>query len=109
MCIRDSITTANTVGSISTSGGVECLQNCTGFIETGSYGYNIHGVYRYVTSANWILSEAEGARKTAKMEVKLLSRPTSDVKVKLISSDLTEATLDKYSLIFTSKNWNRSQ
>ena len=59
------ITTANTVVAISTSGGVECLQNCTGFIETGAYGYNIHGVYRYVTSANWVLSEAEGPRKTA--------------------------------------------
>ncbi|GIT07187.1 MAG: hypothetical protein CM1200mP30_08170 [Pseudomonadota bacterium] len=103
------ITTANTVGSISTSEGVECLQNCTGFIETGAYGYNIHGVYRYVTSANWILSEEEGPRKTAKMEVKLLSRPTSDVQVILNSSDSTEATLDKYSLIFTPANWNRGQ
>ena len=62
-----------------------------------------------MTSANWILSEAEGPRKTAKMEVKLLSRPTSDVQVILKSSDTTEATLDKYSLIFTPANWNRSQ
>ena len=103
------ITTTDTVGSISTSGGVKCMQNCTGFIETGAYGYNIHGVYRYVTSANWVLSEEEGPRKTAKMEVKLLSRPTSDVQVILNSSDSTEATLEKYSLIFTPANWNRSQ
>ena len=27
------ITTANTVGSISTSGGVGCLQNCTGSVS----------------------------------------------------------------------------
>ena len=43
------------------------------------------------------------------MEVNLLSRPSSDVQVILSSSDLTEATLDKYSLTFTSANWNRSQ
>ena len=44
-------TTSNTVGSISTSGEIGCLQNCIGFTDTGSYGFNIHGVYRNVTSA----------------------------------------------------------
>ena len=102
-------TTSNTVGSISTSGEIGCLQNCIGFTDTGSYGFNIHGVYRNVTSANWVLTEAEGTRKTAKMKVKLLSRPVNDVQVLLSSSDSTEATLDKYSLIFSPADWNRSQ
>jgi len=107
-------TTANTVGSISTSKGdgtvgVNCLSNCTGFIETGAYGFNIHGLYRKVTSANWMLSESPGERKTATLAVKLLSRPLSDVQVVLSSSDLSEATLDKYLLSFTPSTWNRVQ
>ena len=103
-------TTANTAGSISTAGGtVDCLDNCTGFIETGAYGFNIHGLYRKVTSANWMLSESPGDRKTATLAVKLLSRPLSDVQVILSSSDLSEATLDKYLLSFTPSTWNRVQ
>ena len=94
-------TTEDTVGTISTSGGVNCTLNCTGFTETGAYGFNSHGLYRNVTSANWVLSESDGDRKTATMSVKLLSRPSSDVVVVLSSSDLTEATLDTYSLSFT--------
>ena len=86
-------TTANTTGSISTAGGVNCLVNCTGLIETGAYGFNIHGLYRKVTSANWMLSESPGDRKTATLAVKLLSRPLNDVQVVLSSSDTSEATL----------------
>jgi hypothetical protein len=56
-----------------------------------------------------MLSESDGARKTATMSVKLLSRPTSDVEVVLSSSDSTEATLDKYKLSFTPSTWNRKQ
>jgi REJ domain. len=62
-----------------------------------------------VTSANWVLTEEEGPRKTANMEVKLLSKPTNDVEVILSSSDSSEATLDKESLTFTPANWNRIQ
>jgi hypothetical protein len=102
-------TTEETVGSISTSGGVVCSVNCTGFTETGAYGFNAHGLYRNVSSANWMLSESDGVRKTATMSVKLLSRPTSDVDVVLSSSDSTEATLDKYKLSFTPSTWNRIQ
>jgi len=102
-------TTEGTVGSISTSGAVDCSVNCTGFTETGAYGFNSHGLYRNVISANWMLSESDGDRKTATMSVKLLSRPDSDVEVILSSSDLTEATLDKYILSFTPNTWNRMQ
>ena len=102
-------TTEGTVGSISTSGGVDCSVNCTGFTETGAYGFNAHGLYRNVISANWMLSESEGDRKTATMSVKLLSRPASDVEVILSSSDLTEATLDKYTMSFTPTTWNHTQ
>ena len=70
-------TTSDTDGSISTAGGVNCLDNCTGFLETGAYGFNIHGLYRKVTSANWMLTESSGERKTATLAVKLLSRPLS--------------------------------
>ena len=87
--------TSGTAGTISTAGGVDCLVNCTGFIETGAYGFNTHGLYRKVTSANWMLSESIGERKTATLAVKLLSRPLSDVEVILSSSDLSEATLSK--------------
>jgi hypothetical protein len=102
-------TSESTVGSISTSGGVACSVSCTGFTETGAYGFNSHGLYRNVSSANWMLSESDGVRKTATMSVKLLSRPTSDVDVVLSSSDSTEATLDKYKLSFTPSTWNRIQ
>ena len=120
-------TTANTTGSISTAGGVNCLVNCTGLIETGAYGFNIHGLYRKVTSANWMLSEAPGDRKTATLAVKLLSRPLDDVQVVLSSSDTSEATLSgntltdsgelsggqlsgtKKFLSFTPSTWNRVQ
>jgi len=111
-------TTANTVGSISTTVGVDCLDNCTGFIETGAYGFNTHGLYRKVTSANWMLSESIGERKTATLAVKLLSRPLSDVEVILSSSDLSEATLSGNTLTdsgynkflsFTPSTWNRVQ
>ena len=102
-------TTSDTAGSISTAGGVDCLDNCTGFVETGAYGFNTHGLYRKVTSANWMLSESSGERKTATLAVKLLSRPLSDVQVVLSSSDLSEATLDKYLLSFTPSTWNRVQ
>ena len=102
-------TTSGTAGSISTAGGVDCLDNCTGFVETGAYGFNTHGLYRKVTSANWMLSESSGERKTATLAVKLLSRPLSDVQVVLSSSDLSEATLDKYLLSFTPSTWNRVQ
>jgi len=101
--------TTGTSGSISTAGGVDCLINCTGFIETGAYGFNTHGLYRKVTSANWMLSESSGERKTATLAVKLLSRPLNDVQVILSSSDLSEATLDKYLLTFTPSTWNRIQ
>jgi len=102
-------TTANTVGSISTAGGVDCSDDCTGFIETGAYGFNIHGLYRKVTSANWMLSESPGDRKTATLAVKLLSRPDFNVQVILESSDPSEATLDKDLLTFTPSTWNRVQ
>jgi hypothetical protein len=114
-------TTANTAGSISTAGGVDCLDDCTGFIETGAYGFNTHGLYRKVTSANWMLSESPGDRKTATLAVKLLSRPLKDVQVVLSSSDKSEATLsgntltdlpdsgDKKFLSFTPSTWNRVQ
>ena len=50
---------SGTAGTISTAGGVNCLANsCTGFIETGAYGFNTHGLYRKVTSANWMLTES---------------------------------------------------
>ncbi|RTZ89953.1 MAG: hypothetical protein DSY93_05625, partial [SAR324 cluster bacterium] len=101
--------TPGTAGSISTAGGVNCLDKCTGFIETGAYGFNTHGLYRKVTSANWMLTESPGDRKTATLAVKLLSRPLSDVQVVLSSSDLSEATLDKYLLSFTPSTWNRVQ
>jgi len=101
--------TSGTAGTISTAGGVNCLVNCTGFIETGAYGFNTHGLYRKVTSANWMLTESSGERKTAIIAVKLLSRPLSDVEVILGSSDLTEAILDKYLLTFTPSTWNRIQ
>jgi hypothetical protein len=102
-------TTDGTVGSISTSGGVGCSVNCSGFIETGAYGYNSHGLYRNVSSANWFISESEGVRKKATLAVKLLSRPISDVQVILRSSDLSEATLDKSILTFTPSTWNHIQ
>ncbi|MED5516115.1 MAG: hypothetical protein VYE65_05005, partial [SAR324 cluster bacterium] len=102
-------TSEGTVGSISTSGGVDCLSNCSGFTETDAYGYNVHGLYRNVSSANWMLSESDGERKTATMSIKLLSRPTGDVEVSLSSSDTTEATLDKYTLSFSPSTWNRIQ
>jgi len=119
--------TSGTTGSISTAGGVDCLDNCTGFIETGAYGFNTHGLYRKVTSANWMLSESIGERKTATLAVKLLSRPLSDVEVILSSSDSSEATLSgntltdsgelsggqlsgtKKFLSFTPSTWNRVQ
>jgi len=101
--------TSGTAGSISTAGGVDCLINCTGFVETGAYGFNTHGLYRKVTSANWMLTESLGERKTATLAVKLLSRPLSDVQVILSSSDLSEAILDKYLLSFTPSTWNRVQ
>jgi hypothetical protein len=56
-----------------------------------------------------MLSESPGDRKTATLAVKLLSRPLSDVQVVLSSSDLSEATLDKYLLTFTPSTWNRIQ
>jgi hypothetical protein len=102
-------TTSDTSGSISTAGGVDCLNKCTGFLETGAYGFNTHGLYRKVTSANWMLSESSGERKTATLAVKLLSRPLENVEVILSSSDLSEATLDKYLLSFTPSTWNRVQ
>ncbi|MEE3254735.1 MAG: hypothetical protein VX199_03465, partial [Chloroflexota bacterium] len=111
-------TASGTAGTISTAGGVNCLVNCTGFIETGAYGFNTHGLYRKVTSANWMLSESIGERKTATLAVKLLSRPLSDVEVILSSSDTSEATLsgntltdsgDKKFLSFTPSTWNRIQ
>ena len=40
---------------------------------------------------------------------RLLSRPLSDVEVHLSSSDVSEATLDKYLLTFTPNTWNRAQ
>ena len=102
-------TTTGTVGTISTAGGVDCEDNCSGFTETGAYGFNAHGLYRNVVSANWMLSESEGERKTATMSVKLLSRPVSDVQVVLNSSDLSEATLDKYTMSFSPSTWNKTQ
>jgi len=120
-------TTANTAGSISTAGGVNCLVNCTGFIETGAYGFNTHGLYRKVTSANWMLTESPGDRKTATLAVKLLSKPEKAVQVILSSSDTSEATLSgntltdsgelsggqlsgtKKLLSFTPSTWNRVQ
>ena len=107
-------TTSGTVGSISTSGIANweyCVINCTGFTETGAYGFNIHGLYRNVISANWMLTESQspGERKTATLTVKLLSRPESDVQVILSSSDESEATIDKKLLIFSPTNWNRIQ
>ncbi|MFL2739604.1 MAG: hypothetical protein ACJ0DJ_12675 [bacterium] len=62
-----------------------------------------------MSSANWMLSESDGERKTATMSIKLLSRPSSDVEVSLSSSDLSEATLDKYTLSFSDSTWNRIQ
>ncbi|MDP6308405.1 MAG: hypothetical protein QGG66_05635, partial [SAR324 cluster bacterium] len=102
-------TTLGSVGTISTSGGVDCSFNCSGFTETGAYGYNTHGLYRNVSGANWYLSESEGVRKTATLSVKLLSRPISDVHVILSSSDLSEATIDKDTLTFTPSTWNQVQ
>ncbi|MEC8189146.1 MAG: hypothetical protein VX059_10205, partial [SAR324 cluster bacterium] len=79
--------TEGTVGTISTRGEVTCLASCQGFDETGSYGFNTHGLYREVVSANWKLSEAEGERKNARIRVKLLSRPENEVSLFLSSSD----------------------
>ncbi|MDP6731043.1 MAG: hypothetical protein QF675_13760, partial [SAR324 cluster bacterium] len=101
--------TQGTVGTISTRGGVTCIASCQGFDETGSYGFNIHGLYREVVSANWKLSEAEGERKNARISVKLLSRPLQEVSLFLSSSDVSEVTMDAYQLTFDEGNWNRLQ
>jgi len=102
-------TSDGTVGSISTSGEVSCLENCTGFTETGAYGFNSYGLYRNISSSNLVLTESEGEQKTATLSVKLLSRPDSIVQVAFRSSDETEATVDKKVLTFTPTTWNRIQ
>merc|ERR1711991_402397 len=101
--------TEGTVGTISTRGEVTCLASCQGFDETGSYGFNTHGLYREVLSANWKLSEAEGERKNARIRVKLLSRPENEVSLFLSSSDVSEVSMDTYQITFDKGNWNRLQ
>jgi hypothetical protein len=59
-----------------------------------------------VTPTSLTTTEAGGS---ASFTVVLNSEPTGDVTLALNSSDITEGTIDKSSLTFTSANWNQAQ
>jgi hypothetical protein len=56
-----------------------------------------------------ISSSTTEAGGTATFSVSLDTQPTADVTIGLSSDDLTEGTIDKSSLTFTSVNWNTPQ
>lgn len=46
---------------------------------------------------------------TIKFQAQLRSKPSADVTVPVVSSDVAEGTVDKVSLVFTAANWNQPQ
>ena len=56
-----------------------------------------------------VVTEANGANKTATFTVVLTSQPTAGIAIALSSSDSTAGTVSPSSLVFTAGNWNVAQ
>ncbi|HEX8550226.1 MAG TPA: NosD domain-containing protein [Abditibacteriaceae bacterium] len=101
----------DTIADEASAGAISRLRIWDGALTPAQVGA-LDGNPRYgagivVVAAN-PLATTEG-RTSASFTVRLATQPTTDVSVPIKSSDITEGTVDKATLLFTDANWNIAQ